>query len=147
MGKRRMTEARAGRTHCAFGVGQGTSVVLPASGSAIRRCRRHLTARLIAAVSCGPSCSASPCSYLDQIGNKVTSVTKGAGAGQYTLNTVRTYSRLKCNLNASDATNGYNSTYMTLSCSSCSALQFFMANYNGTANANSFGTLICQGSY
>jgi hypothetical protein len=40
-------------------------------------------------------CTASPCSYLDQLGQAVTSVTRG-GTGSYTVNLSKTYSKIKC---------------------------------------------------
>jgi hypothetical protein len=86
-------------------------------------------------------CSASPCSYLDQIGTSVASVTRSAG-GIYSLNTVATYAKLKCNGNAG---NGLEIQFPTSFCSNCSSLAFQSDNFS--LAFDSFGTITCQGSY
>lgn len=90
-------------------------------------------------------CSASPCSYLDQIGTAVTSVTR-ASAGNYALNVSKTYSKLKCNANVMITGSSIAAIHPTtqLSCSSCSSLNF--STTDGTIK-DSFGTIVCQGSY
>lgn len=85
-------------------------------------------------------CSASPCSYLDQIGNTVTSVTR-SGAGVYALNTTKTYAKLKCNINARSV--AY-STTGPIRCENCSSVTFGTDNTGGSAT-DSWGTLLCQG--
>ena len=88
-------------------------------------------------------CSASPCTYLDQIGTAVTSITR-SGTGAYSLNTSRTYLKLKCKGNA-----GTSSLYYIvsgpLSCANCNALSFFTGA--GVSAADTFGELMCQGTY
>lgn len=84
-------------------------------------------------------CSASPCSYLDQIGNAVTSVTR-SGVGQYAINLSKTYAKLKCSGNTG---NGLELQFPNNACSSCSSLAFQTDNFSTASN--SYGTLICQG--
>lgn len=79
-------------------------------------------------------CSASPCSYLDQIGSAVTSVTR-SGTGAYSLNAARTYTKLKCSFTGGTIVAG-----STASCAACSALTF-------ATTADSYGTLLCVGNY
>ena len=76
-------------------------------------------------------CSASPCSYLDQIGGAVTSVTR-AGVGNYTLNTVKTYSKLKCTMSAANAAQYLAGNVNPGSCSNCSSIAF-STGYTTTA--------------
>jgi len=88
-------------------------------------------------------CSASPCSYLDQIGTAVTSVTRSS-AGSYSLNTVKTYVKLKCT--ASVHQNG--TSYASMvggSCSNCSAIA--ISTGTGTSSVDTTGTVSCQGTY
>jgi len=89
------------------------------------------------------SCTASPCSYLDQIGNNVTSVTRST-AGSYTANFSKTFSKLKCSATViqNGVANAYASSQGT--CSSCSNLSFFTTSSAGTQQDTS-GTLLCQG--
>jgi microcystin-dependent protein len=91
------------------------------------------------------SCSASPCSYLDQIGTAVTSMTR-SGVGAYSMNLARTYTKLKCNLSLNNAAGNIGLIYNGMSCSSCSGFAFNTYN-NGPAASDSAGTLLCQGSY
>ena len=87
-------------------------------------------------------CSASPCSYLDQIGNAVTSVTR-SGTGVYSLNTSRTYSKLKCTGTASNGAQYISFQASPGSCSNCSSLSF-SSGYPGAA-ADAWGIIMCQG--
>ena len=88
-------------------------------------------------------CSASPCSYLDQIGTAVTSVTR-SGTGVYSLNTVRTYAKLKCSSNSVGSAYTVNSS---INCSSCNAVTFATVLSTTGANTDTYGTLYCQGNY
>lgn len=90
-------------------------------------------------------CSASPCSYLDQIGNAVTSVTR-SGSGAYAINLGKTYSKLKCSFSG-DGSGGYVVQALGLSCSSCSSLSFTTRTSQTNTVNDSYGTLYCQGSY
>ena len=90
-------------------------------------------------------CNASPCSYLDQIGSSVTSITR-SGPGAYSLNLSKTYSKLKCSLTASSGASSNNVAYSpsTLTCSTaCSALAFDVRYSSGLLDV--FGTILCQG--
>jgi hypothetical protein len=89
-------------------------------------------------------CSASPCSYLDQIGSAVTSVTR-TGTGAYTINFGKTYTKLKCTSSSVGAVAG---TQDPITCtSSCSSVSFITrATTTGSAQDN-YGTVYCQGSY
>jgi S-adenosylmethionine hydrolase len=86
-------------------------------------------------------CSASPCSYLDQIGNAVSSITR-TGTGQYSLNTVKTYSKLKCTGGASDV-----NAMGKIACSNCSSVSFLTIATPTTALVDTYGTILCQGTY
>lgn len=92
--------------------------------------------------SASTSCSASPCSYLDQIGNSVTSVTR-SGTGQYAINTSKTYSKLKCSWVGSGSVGiviGSN-----IQCSNCNSLAFDTVRRTDGASDDSRGTLLCHG--
>lgn len=86
-------------------------------------------------------CSASPCSYLDQIGNAVTSITR-SGTGTYSLNTSKTYSKLKCQVGYVPGASW--GSQNVINCSNCNT-QSFQTVTTAPALADSFGTLICQG--
>ena len=88
-------------------------------------------------------CSASPCSYLDQIGNNVTNVTRG-GAGSYTLNLTKTYSKLKCTFSG-DGSAGYVAQGFGLSCSNCSTMPFNTRTAQTNTVNDAYGSMICQG--
>jgi hypothetical protein len=95
-------------------------------------------------------CSASPCSYLDQLGSgSVSSVTR-TGTGAYTVTFSRTYSKIKCpgTIVARGAANlGFvENVGAALSCSSCSSLSFTTLN-TSTTPADTFGTISCLGEY
>lgn len=89
-------------------------------------------------------CSASPCSYLDQIGvGAVSSITRSS-AGIYTINTSRTYTKLKCFGNSI----GSNYTVTSpIECTSCSSRTFNTVITPTAALTDTYGTLHCQGSY
>lgn len=89
-------------------------------------------------------CSASPCSYLDQIGNSVSSVTR-SGTGVYALNTSKTYSKIKCG-SASLSTTGTGRPFFVgnMQCSNCSSISFQTHDSN-IVNQDSSGTILCQG--
>lgn len=88
-------------------------------------------------------CSASPCSYLDQIGNAVSSVTWNS-AGNYNLNFVKTYSKMKCTMNQNIASNAYGWN-TPISCSNCNTVNFLTYNSGGTSGQNTVGTITCDG--
>lgn len=90
-------------------------------------------------------CSASPCSYLDQIGSVVTSVTRNA-TGSYTPNFSKTYTKLKCVANAAVVGGGSIRVPEIIQCANCSSVTFKTLGSSG-ADADSSGTLLCQGSY
>jgi hypothetical protein len=90
-------------------------------------------------------CSVSPCSYLDQIGTAVSSITRSS-VGTYSLNTIKTYAKLKC----SQPTQGGVSTYViasNLQCLNCNALTFLSQTRAAGAAEDTFGTISCMGSY
>lgn len=92
-------------------------------------------------------CSATPCSYLDQIGTVVSSITR-ASVGVYSLNLGKTYSKLKCVINslipgsAPSTIGGSN----LLQCANCSSVAFTTLSGTTTA-ADSIGVVDCKGSY
>lgn len=93
------------------------------------------------------ACTASPCSFLDQIGTAVTSITR-TGTGAYTMNLPRTYAKIKCvgNANVPGSNVGLFQNAPLLQCSSCSTLSFYTLNLS-LAAADTNGTLFCQGNY
>lgn len=90
-------------------------------------------------------CSASPCSYLDQIGSAVTSITRSS-AGNYTANLSKTYAKLKCSLVSWIPTVGPG-TSMVDTCANCSGTTFNTRNSSTNASADTYGTITCQGQY
>lgn len=92
------------------------------------------------------ACSASPCSYLDQIGNAVISVTR-SGTGSYSINTTKTYTKLKCNINSSSPSG--TGVSAGVRCENCNSITFYSTNVNvaGVPFFDTYGTLHCQGSY
>lgn len=90
-------------------------------------------------------CSASPCSYLDQIGTAVSSITR-SGVGAYTLNLTRAYSKLKCvsGVVVPSITNGLASN---IRCESCSTTAFTTTGTANNTQVDAAGTIMCQGSY
>jgi hypothetical protein len=88
-------------------------------------------------------CTASPCSYLDQIGNAVTSVNRSS-AGTYVLNTTKTYTKIKCtgSLYSPDLI-----VMRPVNSASSNASTFFTVVPTTGVGADSAGTLDCIGSY
>jgi hypothetical protein len=84
------------------------------------------------------------CAYLDQIGTVVTSITRNASAGIYTMNLGKTYSQLKCTATVANGTSSRQARPMR--CESCSSLVFNTQD-SATTPADTQGTLICQGTY
>ena len=87
-------------------------------------------------------CSASPC-FIDQIGTIVSSITR-SGTGTYVLNLNKTYSKLKCS-QVVLGTAVY-ALSQPIQCSSCNSANFVSANTSSAA-LDTFGTIICQGTY
>lgn len=92
-------------------------------------------------------CSASPCSYLDQIGSAVTSVTRTI-SGQYAANFSKTYSKVKCAASVLNPTGTgaipYGSVSFNVSCSNCNSLVFASIIPSTGGYTDSFGTFVCQ---
>lgn len=89
------------------------------------------------------ACTASPCSYLDQIGNYVTSVTRG-GSGSYTANFGKTHSKVKCSIESnSPAGNGISGS---IRCENCNSISFYTVNANvaGLPFFDTYGTVNCH---
>lgn len=87
-------------------------------------------------------CTTGTCAYLDQIGTAVTSIVH-TGTGLYTLNTARTYSKLKCTGQVSNATD--NEIFSKGDCSNTNACAFRTGSTTGAIDT--YGNLNCQGSY
>lgn len=94
------------------------------------------------------ACSASPCSFLDQIGNNVTSVTKAGGSGDYTVNFAKTFSKIRCTANAInpgvDALLIYG-TSGVLACNNCNSLFIQTVSRSAGSATNGAVTVQCQG--
>jgi hypothetical protein len=89
------------------------------------------------------TCTASPCSYLDQIGNMVSQITRSS-AGTYLMSFNKTYAKMKCTMNSWGSGGSIVSAPMT--CSACNSLAVNTANLS-VSSADSYGTIYCQGSY
>lgn len=79
------------------------------------------------------------CAYLDQIGNAVANVTR-VGLGEYTVNTVRNYSKLKCVLIMGNPVT-FTTTYIINSTSNT----FSFTTTNASTKIDTYGTIMCQG--
>jgi hypothetical protein len=91
-------------------------------------------------------CSASPCSYLDQIGTAVTSVTRNS-QGNYTPNFSKTYAKVKCTgFSANGGTNVAPIYAGNLTCTNCNSINFSTAQ-SGVGVLDTYGTIVCQGAY
>ena len=89
-------------------------------------------------------CSASPCSYLDQIGNYVTSVVR-IQAGVYVASFSKTFSKVKCTLGGAYGSGGpFVGAYSGFRCENCSSMSFSTST-SAPSYTDSYGTLICQG--
>lgn len=94
-------------------------------------------------------CTASPCSYLSQIGNVVSNITRTA-AGLYNLNLKDTYSKANCVLDSRCASVGGGTVSCIrpgsiLSCENCNSLSFAGGNTSISVNEDIAGTIICHG--
>lgn len=91
------------------------------------------------------NCTATPCSYLDQIGNVVSSMARTT-TGAYMMNLSKTYSKLKCtsSVNIFGVSNGVTGS---LQCTACSSLSFATQAITTGTQSDSAGTLTCQGTY
>jgi hypothetical protein len=92
-------------------------------------------------------CSGSPC-FIDQIGTGVSSITR-TSAGTYVLNTVRSYTKLRCTGNAGYLGGGLRGVVTAYVPSSPSSTVNFETVAASTGNnlTDSYGTLNCMGSY
>lgn len=89
------------------------------------------------------STASTNCAYNDTIGTTGNYVYRGASAGGYTLFLNKTYAKIKC----SGSCNSTNSCSITnMNGSSVSSLTFSTIIASGSG-ADSYGTLLCQGSY
>lgn len=92
------------------------------------------------------NCTASPC-FIDQNGTSTTSVTRGS-TGNYTINTVKTYLKLRCQVQARNASTGEASEIRSNTmCSNCNALNFLTLNNLDAANVDTIGLISCTGTY
>lgn len=88
-------------------------------------------------------CSANPCTYLDQIGDHVSSVGMTGIAGEYTVTLASTFQKMKCTGNVSLAASaGY---VIPVNTATASTFVFTTIATNGTAATNSYGTIDCLG--
>ena len=92
-------------------------------------------------------CSSSPC-FIDQIGTGVSSINR-TSAGTYVLNTVRSYTKLRCTGNAGYLGGGLRGVLTAYVPSSPSSTVNFETVAASTGNnlTDSYGTLNCMGSY
>jgi hypothetical protein len=88
------------------------------------------------------NCTGTPC-FIDQVGSAVSSITR-ASTGTYSLNTTKTYNKLKCTGNAKSLAISF-ASIITTPCSSCSAISFITED--NAVTRDTVGTLTCQGSY
>lgn len=89
-------------------------------------------------------CTASPCSFLSQIGNGVSSVTRTA-TGTYTVNTTKTYTSLLCQAGPSNSNFG---AIMVNQCTTSSCTSFgILSRSVSNVDTDTVGTIQCQGTY
>lgn len=87
-------------------------------------------------------CSASPCTYLNQATNKVTSVTLGL-SGVYTATFARTYNSVKCSGNVSQAAKkGF---VAPANAAASNSVTFTTVDIDGATAVNTYGTIECEG--
>ena len=89
-------------------------------------------------------CSASPCSYLDQIGNAVTSVTRST-TGDYVLNTSKTYAKLKCGTSIQNNALDFAES-SPIRCENCNSVAFSTFVRSTGNKFDTYGTIMCQGT-
>ena len=90
------------------------------------------------------ACTASPCSFLNQIGNGVSSVTRSA-TGTYTVNTSKTYTKLFCLAGPSQSNFG---AVMVNQCTTSSCTSFgILSRSVSNVDTDTVGTIHCQGTY
>lgn len=90
------------------------------------------------------NCTVSPCSFLDQIGNAVSSITRSTG-GQYVMNLNKTYSKLKCSITVQGSSVS-SMSISNLACYNCNSINFNTTNIATSPSfSDTFGTLLCQG--
>lgn len=91
------------------------------------------------------NCTVSPCSYLDQIGSAVSTITRSS-TGAYILNTLKTYANLKCTGVARSSTGAFEN-FLGGSCVASSSCAFSTGVSDLGTTRDTNGTLMCQGSY
>jgi hypothetical protein len=90
-------------------------------------------------------CSASPCSYVGQVGSAISSVTR-TSTGLYVINTSKTYTKLICSANGTGgAAVGFVST-TNCATGTCTQATFDARNTSATAQ-DIVLSLYCQGTY
>lgn len=92
-------------------------------------------------------CTASPCSYLDQIGSEVSSVTRST-TGTMAAALARTYTKLKCTGNCQSAGVAGNCLIVPAPrCESCNSVPILSVNAATEGAMDSSGTITCIGEY
>lgn len=92
------------------------------------------------------TCSTSPCTLYNKIGDGVLSITR-SGVATYNINFNKTYSSISCTAAANNGASYLSvvSSGTFLSCSNCNTLQF--QSGTGSSGSDSYGTFNCIGSY
>jgi len=88
------------------------------------------------------ACSASPCSYFDQIGNHVTNITR-TGVGLYSLNLNQTFQTVNCTYAPRSIAVTVFAGQSALHCKNCSSLAFTSVSQANNL-ADSHGSIICH---
>lgn len=91
------------------------------------------------------SCTASPCNFLEQIGNAVTTVTRSS-TGRYSAATSKTYTKLYCVPVGYSSSAGQYVVFEPSSCTNCSSA-FVGAVNLAAAVVDVYATVTCQGTY
>jgi hypothetical protein len=86
------------------------------------------------------ACSASPCSYLHQIGSLVSSVTR-TGSGDYTVNFSKNMNKLKCSGNSVGVTAV---TIDPIRCEGCTSTRIVTRNSTNGTGTDSYPTILCH---
>jgi microcystin-dependent protein len=90
------------------------------------------------------ACTANPCSFVRQTGTVVSSIGR-TSTGFYPVGLSRTYSQLNCSGNSKNGADP-RSFMAPVSCASCSTVNILTTTTDQSPQ-DSYGTVLCQGSY
>ena len=92
------------------------------------------------------NCTGTPCTLYNQIGTAVSFNTRSA-TGNYTAVFSKTYAIMNCQIQGFSTTSNNGSSAGEFSCTNCSSLNYVMRRNDSAANIDSYGSLMCQGTF